>query len=104
MPAERARPISARPLGREFGTTDRLHAGGGFDLDWVAPQLCTICDVYTVPIRLIQTPTRYRMSHRTEGKSARKHFWTLTDRFLIYTENRDAVQFTSHMEYQGTYR
>jgi hypothetical protein len=36
-------------------------------------------DVATVPIRLIQTPTRYRMSHRTEGKSARKHFWTRTD-------------------------
>jgi hypothetical protein len=27
-----------------------------------------------LPIRLIQTPTRYRMSHRTEGKSARKQF------------------------------
>jgi hypothetical protein len=33
----------------------------------------------SVPIRLIQTLTRYRMSHRTEGKSARKHFWTRTD-------------------------
>src|ERR1700681_4685270 len=28
----------------------------------------------SLPIRLIQTPTRYRMSHRTEGKSARKQF------------------------------
>jgi hypothetical protein len=30
----------------------------------------TFSVVSSVPIRLIQTPTRYRMSHRTEGNSA----------------------------------
>jgi hypothetical protein len=47
----------------------------------IPPASCdlVVAIVQTVPIRLIQTPARYRMSHRTEGKSARKHFWTRTD-------------------------
>ena len=55
----------------------------------------------SMPIRLTQTPTRYRKPHRTEGKSTRKQFLVSDGLISDYAEDRGTIQFTSHFGHQG---
>ena len=38
-----------------------------------------LAHVWSVPIRLTQTPTRYRTPHRTEARAPASKFWFRTD-------------------------